>query len=966
MRQNMFCKPQADKMQSRKLLSRRSVAILAAALMCIVSAAPARADGEPKRQALQFNGKDDYVSAPLAAPLTEDLTLEAWVCASANAGLQERIVALSGPQGSLQLCISNGRLVLDNSGGPARGVSGPTGLNDGRWHHLLIKRYQKTTYALYCDGVSVGSTEGTTPPYTDLYIGTAPGQPSFHGYVDEVRLYNRCITDAEGFRNYLGEKTTVTDALGITRQGDMEIVTDGLVDWWKLDGDVNDSIGKQNGKINGNPTWAPGRGDALFNKPRISSRFYPGPGKVSVDVDTRMMGDFPPGASWEVVLQRGNALVARRVVTPIPPALMGEVSLVVEKPVAGEFDVRVRILDPQGKPLAMEAADKVFLSERPAWVGKVKVLNNLVWELLNVSPCGFSPDTKCSGYSLLVRVFRKLQRVVGTDTKYSFTNPREGWMFFATTAAGDLQEGDRAELILDSLTTNKSLTVHEPGKAGVREAMRYLPTGDHALTVVLKGKAAMSGIVVRRIPELLYDEYLQNHNVIKDYPLRNVEFMKKNGLFDNLTTLQVHGGYTAVPPYGQEWHDAGRHLTEMGPIGADATAEAMCERWLAPLSKPWVDGVSVDEFMQYTSLRTEAIKRIIADPRLQGKHFYAFCCSPVPGRGGTEGVMFLRTLMEAGHYPMWERYLQEPPNEAEGWRAIDVSVRSDVRTYWFPMRADALEHIVLALGNFMSSPPVNFNVQPGVDFKVWMDMQYNFLANDPMFFGLAGLTEWTSGYADDENIRWLAKLYRHYAIEGRTEMLSPKYGFKFALTHLQNGDFAEGLKNWEARSADGGGVEVGRFSGFSSLQGRYPETSQGNTFLRMKHSAKAPNTVSQTIKDLVPGKLYSVKLLTADYGDLLAGKSEQKKLAVGLTVANADLLPEKSIQSPFSGVLSAGVGSFNKKNPLWNNYFYRVFRARGNEARLTISDWIGDKDAGGPDGQEILCNFVEVQPYLED
>jgi len=43
-----------------------------------------------------------------------------------------------------------------------------------------------------------------------------------------------------------------------------------------------------------------------------------------------------------------------------------------------------------------------------------------------------------------------------------------------------------------------------------------------------------------------------------------------------------------------------------------------------------------------------------------------------------------------------------------------------------------------------------------------------------------------------------------------------------------------------------------------------------------------------------------------------------------------------------------------------------VFRALGTTAKLTISDWIDATDPGGPIGQEILYNFVEVQPYIED
>jgi hypothetical protein len=48
------------------------------------------------------------------------------------------------------------------------------------------------------------------------------------------------------------------------------------------------------------------------------------------------------------------------------------------------------------------------------------------------------------------------------------------------------------------------------------------------------------------------------------------------------------------------------------------------------------------------------------------------------------------------------------------------------------------------------------------------------------------------------------------------------------------------------------------------------------------------------------------------------------------------------------------------------NYHWRIFRATGAEARLTISDWAAPDDPGGPVGQELMLNFVEVQPYFED
>lgn len=48
------------------------------------------------------------------------------------------------------------------------------------------------------------------------------------------------------------------------------------------------------------------------------------------------------------------------------------------------------------------------------------------------------------------------------------------------------------------------------------------------------------------------------------------------------------------------------------------------------------------------------------------------------------------------------------------------------------------------------------------------------------------------------------------------------------------------------------------------------------------------------------------------------------------------------------------------------NHHRIVFRAKAPTAKLTISDWAEDGKPGGPVGQELICNFIEVQPYLGD
>jgi hypothetical protein len=51
--------------------------------------------------------------------------------------------------------------------------------------------------------------------------------------------------------------------------------------------------------------------------------------------------------------------------------------------------------------------------------------------------------------------------------------------------------------------------------------------------------------------------------------------------------------------------------------------------------------------------------------------------------------------------------------------------------------------------------------------------------------------------------------------------------------------------------------------------------------------------------------------------------------------------------------------------PIWITYHWKVFRARGTTAELTVSDWPKEKGPAGDFGQEQTFNFLEVQPYHE-
>ncbi|MEM7391855.1 MAG: LamG-like jellyroll fold domain-containing protein [Verrucomicrobiota bacterium] len=92
-------------------------------------------------------------------------------------------------------------------------------LNDGQWHHVA-GTYDGDALRLFVDGRQIGRrTEsgllGSTPgPY---FIGSYSGKKEpFHGMIDDVRIYNRAGTTENQY--------------------------EGLVGWWKLDGNLENDI----------------------------------------------------------------------------------------------------------------------------------------------------------------------------------------------------------------------------------------------------------------------------------------------------------------------------------------------------------------------------------------------------------------------------------------------------------------------------------------------------------------------------------------------------------------------------------------------------------------------------------------------------------------------------------------------------------------------------------------------------
>ena len=154
--------------------------------------------------ALSFDGDDDWVSIADAAALdlTYGMTMEAWVKPSALGGSWRTVLEKSrnsrvayGLFASEETSRSAAQISVNNVR-TARGPALPLGV----WSHLAAT-YDGSTLRLYVNGTFAASANvnGDIHPSPDpLYIGGTPaGAEWFVGQIDEVRIYNRALSEYE-------------------------------------------------------------------------------------------------------------------------------------------------------------------------------------------------------------------------------------------------------------------------------------------------------------------------------------------------------------------------------------------------------------------------------------------------------------------------------------------------------------------------------------------------------------------------------------------------------------------------------------------------------------------------------------------------------------------------------------------------------------------------------------------------
>ena len=174
----------------------------------LTGAGVTRIDGRFGR-ALSFDGSSGNVTVPHSASinLTSSFTISAWVNATSLTGYRTILIKeVTGGCGYWLQTAGNQISSGFYSAGICKDhVTASANLQTGRWHHVAaVFDDAANAYRIYLDGslISTHSETGTiTPNSQSLVLGqtgyAAGNYERWHGAIDEVRIYNRALAQAE-------------------------------------------------------------------------------------------------------------------------------------------------------------------------------------------------------------------------------------------------------------------------------------------------------------------------------------------------------------------------------------------------------------------------------------------------------------------------------------------------------------------------------------------------------------------------------------------------------------------------------------------------------------------------------------------------------------------------------------------------------------------------------------------------
>lgn len=548
-----------------------------------------------------------------------------------------------------------------------------------------------------------------------------------------------------------------------------------------------------------------------------------------------------------------------------------------------------------------------------------------------------------------------------TPGTMTFSVPKNGWVFFS------LQENNAEATAQILSNTGEKYIKFEKG-----ESMQWL---DESQYKIVLNKKANKKLIIRTIPELIYDRSTltckapdkqiflnsskEEHGRDGLY-LYYWDYLKKDIL---LNYNAVVGGAPKDSPLIKEWYDCGKKIIcPVQVTNNENDADKIFEKWSTGFKFPY-SGVIADEFVPPTRIISEKDKELggyrpgagfkekILDiitqlhDKYKGKgSFYAYLGIPTDIETLKNCSPLMDKLSPANDYWVWEAYLWPARENPENYLEKYFIQRMKALRATFP---GSEKNCIVCL-----APIVTWDNVSEINFKVWLDMQMNIIANNEAFENIAGVSFWSATYMDPEIQRWFSMLMRHYCIEGSKGMLSDKYGYTLKLDHINNPDFRNELQGWEVSPAAEKSIAVKTMKDFTFKKGYFPKCAN---LLTMQKVDGKNNKISQKITNLKPGQIYS---LTYQCGSPEIKDGVKVKYNQQVSVSGAKILQQRvDVTRKFGNDIC--------NNICWN-FVSVIFQAETDTAAFSISDENASLPEGYPVIKEMLFDYIKVQPFLNN
>lgn len=571
----------------------------------------------------------------------------------------------------------------------------------------------------------------------------------------------------------------------------------------------------------------------------------------------------------------------------------------------------------------------------------------------------------------------ELANVPLENGEYPFENPRLGWIYISFDQAeagtkGYLNGFDEPVVVFRPDEPLETLRLLEPGK--YRLTVRGA-TGGRLRIHLVKPLLSCGKGIFRRTAGGFRGTWEDNYDW---------EFFRRFVL--PVTTDfsgQIHrapGYEVGTPAYREfraEFESRGKRLFEESTMSArdyDTRSDMSKTRRCFAANEYYLDGlpICVDEHGFFGSMRSlnlvgEAAWEMADTPDSRPLYmsWYGMLGQVLPDWSAVLSPIAASVNSGLGTgMIVLETYVSATADAADVDRQLDVFLGNQrVLTEMMPESGRRVIHLLNGWSNIGCWTKHRV---PQVDEKVLMDRVFHRLATDPDFADVAGVG-FSTPACNEELFRWTLAERRHYALDGSTESLAERHGFPYFPETVTDGDFLKGLSCWQVEAAEEGAVTASRRAGFAQeVQRRNcAGPDEGNTYALLRRSAKGPNRLSQTIGNLVPGRLYALEFATSDYADVLnPGSIETPDLALCAEVVGGVFDDFLAIR-PVYGNPRAKPGRPAQRPTATRVMDTRlVFRATAREARLVFSDWTNETTPGGAVGRTVTLNYISVNPYF--